>query len=462
MFTRRKLFKAEHVPFQCADGTNISHDLVNDGLTDCLHNEDEFLTESQQAHFIIDRNKGNFAIFTSDSKFPCSQVGNRHYEYKEICVYDTDRFGHMIPCRHGTHLAYCDTHPCVGYFKCPFSYCLPLHKVCDGTRDCFHGDDEADCDGSLSCPGMLKCRSGWCVHPKKICDGEINCGDESEDETICTAAKCPHRCTCHVAAIICTSVEMAIITQMHNSAYVKKLILSESRIHQSQSIFAEFTALVSLNLSYNALAVIDPKSEMFVKLKQLIVLNLSHNLIEEIQANTFSGLHFLKFFDISHNPLKVIHDNAFQTLDRLIHIQLHSLQITRLYSCSFCGLNQLVSLDLSNNRLHILPEGVFANIPTLQKLYLRDNNIKDIGVYNIRKTQSLSLVDAERQSTCCISVMAKQCLYKMQDIFSGCENLLNSRVVRYSVWIICLGAISANCCSSFMQALEQTQNHCKL
>ena len=39
-----------------------------------------------------------------------------------------------------------------GYFKCPDSYCISLHNICDGKQHCSNGEDEQDC-------GMIKCIS---------------------------------------------------------------------------------------------------------------------------------------------------------------------------------------------------------------------------------------------------------------------------------------------------------------
>jgi len=43
------------------------------------------------------------------------------------------------------HLTHCETWTCKNTFKCPGSYCLPVHMVCDGDSDCEHGEDEALC-----------------------------------------------------------------------------------------------------------------------------------------------------------------------------------------------------------------------------------------------------------------------------------------------------------------------------
>ena len=113
----------------------------------------------------------------------------------------------MLTCALGTHLAFCQLNACINNFKCPHSYCLPLHKVCNGQPDCINGEDEHNCAFNMSCPGLLKCRAGWCVHPKYFCDGNIHCGAEAEDELVCTAIYCPVNCSCMSATVICTKTK---------------------------------------------------------------------------------------------------------------------------------------------------------------------------------------------------------------------------------------------------------------
>ena len=39
----------------------------------------------------------------------------------------------------------CTHFKCIGYFKCPHSFCLPLKYICDGKNDCPEGEDEVNC-----------------------------------------------------------------------------------------------------------------------------------------------------------------------------------------------------------------------------------------------------------------------------------------------------------------------------
>ena len=57
-----------------------------------------------------------------------------------------------------------------GFLKCGEGHCIPLQRVCDGTADCFKGEDEAACGeyrlGSV--PSVGRCvpseSTGWVLY----------------------------------------------------------------------------------------------------------------------------------------------------------------------------------------------------------------------------------------------------------------------------------------------------------
>ncbi|KAL4221448.1 hypothetical protein ACF0H5_019705 [Mactra antiquata] len=62
------------------------------------------------------------------------------------CIYKTDSTGYILGCRSGFHLQECAEFVCPpATVKCPGSYCIPLHYVCDGINQCPNGEDETGC-----------------------------------------------------------------------------------------------------------------------------------------------------------------------------------------------------------------------------------------------------------------------------------------------------------------------------
>jgi len=216
--------------FSCQDGQRIDISLVNDFIPDCAHAEDE------NAMKISQLNGQNSNYCQNLGRFPCSSHGNVCFQNKDVCVYDTNNLGVLRPCRTGTHLAYCTDYLCIGRFKCFKSFCLPVHKVCNGVRDCPFGEDETNCSSSMLCPGLFRCQSGWCVHPNYICDGHVHCGIEADDEVLCTALACPDNCTCHSSSVMCENMYYNdVVIDISNQLHVIKLFYSGNRLHNYYS-----------------------------------------------------------------------------------------------------------------------------------------------------------------------------------------------------------------------------------
>lgn len=74
--------------------------------------------------------------------------------------------------------------PAANRFACGDGETLPLAKVCDGTRDCLSGLDEANCT-----PFEWTCADGDGTIPlAKLCDGSQDCADGSDERDHCPSA----------------------------------------------------------------------------------------------------------------------------------------------------------------------------------------------------------------------------------------------------------------------------------
>lgn len=115
------------------------------------------------------------------------------------------------------------------YYKCPNSYCVPLHMRCNGKNDCPRGEDELNCDNSnLSCPANLRCAgTNYCINDKKRCDGFPDC-PKGDDEQFCGSClnqlnrkilnylctdmdKCPEKCKCSGRIIECKNQNLTLL-----------------------------------------------------------------------------------------------------------------------------------------------------------------------------------------------------------------------------------------------------------
>jgi len=82
--------------------------------------------------------------------------------------------------------------------------------------------------------------------------------------------------------------------------------------------------------------------------------------------------------------------------------------------------------------------------PLLRRLSMAGNKIQCLGEGNIGSVKYLGLIIADAHSTCCIAENLQHCVAPYNDIFTTCEDLLGSLVLRYVVWLTCFGGLTTN------------------
>ena len=91
----------------------------------------------------------------------------------------------------------------------------------------------------------------------------------------------------------------------------------------------------------------------------------------EINAKDFHGMQDLESISFVHNKLSSVPLDAFNTLTKLIII------------------------DLSSNQIKDLPNGIFRNNMNLEEMYLNHNRIKYLGTEIFHDLKKLDFVDLE-------------------------------------------------------------------
>ena len=150
--------------FRCKDSTGvIPLRFFNDMRPDCEGDDpsDEKLFQGMLNGSIAMK----YVCQDPTHEIPCIPGHPCCFSSDKLCVFEKDKDGELLHCRNGEHLLGCDDIVCPNpYIKCNLSYCIPVHAICDGIKDCPDGDDELGCSHGLSCSGMLKCRNATCVH----------------------------------------------------------------------------------------------------------------------------------------------------------------------------------------------------------------------------------------------------------------------------------------------------------
>ncbi|CAI2384285.1 unnamed protein product [Moneuplotes crassus] len=128
--------------------------------------------------------------------------------------------------------------------------------------------------------------------------------------------------------------------------------------------------LTKLDMANNSIASIP--SELSTQ-EQLFYLNFNSNLLEEVPGEIFSLV--LKFFDASHNKLKILPD-MIGSCNSLVELHLAGNQISEL-PFTFGGLENLEVLDLKRNDIEYLPKSLSGCVK-LKKLDLSENSLTKI------------------------------------------------------------------------------------
>ena len=416
--------------FVCHTGDRISRSRVNDTVRDCpIHGDDEpFISQ----YSIIDYNDSMPLVL------PCISGHPKLYKHYEMCLLTRQASGELAACRNGGHLSDCIYHSCPQHHKCAYSYCIPIHAVCNGGSDCPKGEDEQNCY-TLSCPGTLKCkRDNLCVHPNDVSNGLVDCPGYEDDEATAMITACPSYCECLGHAAFCSGD----VLKSHELMFVSALIWhSVTGAKFASKTLGPVESLKYLDLSNNILK--KEFSFIFRPLHSLVKLILVNASISEVQPNTFSGLCSVRDLQLQRNSIPIIYTDGFSGLSVLPILDLSKLNIQTLFSCSFRGLQQLVHLDISFNMLTHLERRTFCGLESLQILYLQYNDIVSVHSQILSFTTHLQVLISNITGLCCYANILRYAP-EVHDQHAPCTSILHRSVITYCIYLIAIISVGQN------------------
>ena len=407
--------------FRCLSSKCVPLKYVNDLVPDCSGGlaEDESL-------FIRLRDNGEKLKCIDERHFPCVPGLPVCFPLEKLCYYDIDEKGNTLWCRNGAHLGECADIYCTNGYKCPKSYCIPFHRVCDGHPDCIHHEDEQQCDQHL-CKGLLKCfKSRICVHPTEICDGIQHCPG-ADDEKLCDTGYCPNGCDCLSYSFVCSS-KFPNTFPLTNSGSIKHISIIKSDMpHPNFINICNQQDLVFLNLSGNKLQnICDSFHEECEFQDNIRILNISHNEITFLKPFCFILLSSLKVISLANNPLYHIAKYSL-ILPGISYINIRGTQVKTLTKASLVGLDEVNTLDIRAIRFDVIDS--YAQIVLLE--------IPDLLFSDPR--------------LCCLFAQNKYCINLLR-MSSQCTKILRHYTLSYSMLItgivlvmLNVAALCANC-----------------
>ena len=384
---------------------------VNDLIPDCPNSFDDELE-----YFNLLTNPYHSQISCNSSyELPCVPGHSHCFPLNKLCIYDVQHNSLQLKyCRNGAHLYNCMHFKCLGYFKCPSSYCVTYHLLCNGNWDCPSGHDEQNCV-NYSCPGLFKCKKqNKCVLLMHIFDNIIDC-IHGDDEFSCVtdySVACPFKCICFAQSIICNELSSFELFQAiwTLTKYFKcnNCILKFTNVPFISSI----TFLHIQNYSKTHIRINKDKHNFF--LSSLREFNADSNRLVTIKSGCFYSLMSLAMLHFQNNTISIIEDKSFSTLFNL------------------------TILNLSKNRLKILQNNLFYGLHNVKVINPTFNLILKIS-YHAFKHISFHTVHSFNRKVCCMSGSWSECKLK-NDEKSNCNGLLPSKAL-LGMWFL-IGMIS--------------------
>lgn len=409
--------------FQCRSGECIPLARVNNLLVDCASGEDEaeYIWLATDTYFFLNSS-------CPSNMMPCYPGHSKCFPIDKACIYDTEPDYTITPCANGWHLKFCEDMDCPATtFKCPQSYCVPLHKICDDVIDCPDGEDEEACP-LKSCPkGFYKCKGGiTCFDGTALCDGQVHCSLHGDDETLCHMKHCPQDFHCSFHQI--SFVEPHSQTEINHIESLEKYVstwgkettfldLSKMRLVSVHSITVHTLQLRYLDATLNSVTTDSLLRLCKTKLVFLRVFLLQNNAISELPANIFQFMPNLKHLDVSFN------------------------QLFKLKMDIFSGYNSLDFVNVAHNFLvEINFETQLEIVLEIQLMNISRNDLLMPQVDIIRARVAVAALITDKEEICCQISSPQNCgITKKDRSQDACKQMLSGMLHRRLYW--CLGTL---------------------
>ena len=293
--------------YQCTLGGCVHQTFFCDGVVHCPADDSDEL----MCQYRITKNTDKKRFF-NDVFSLCNSFSNETYPNTEICLLTRDQYGVTEHCSNTEHLRYCLDFSCPNHFKCLGSYCIPLHLVCDGIKDCPTGQDEEHC-GEFFCHGYFQCKATHlCLHLNYLCDGVVDCLVHRDDEQFCDSFQCPKDCDCIGFTLACIKITKSTLQYVSKYKNRKAITLvSNHPIIQSATIqFNYFPWLLVLNLT-GIQFVQNLYPGAFTHMPQLRILDLTNIGIVLDKGSKFRYMNSLKHLYLIRSRTSTLYLNTF-------------------------------------------------------------------------------------------------------------------------------------------------------
>ncbi|XP_071551817.1 uncharacterized protein [Panulirus ornatus] len=206
--------------------------------------------------------------------------------------------------------------------------------------------------------------------------------------------------------------------------------------------FTQSVNLQRLELNDNNLMELRPS--MFQGLHNLLNLYIERNKMVYLSAEVFTEMPSLKFLYLGTNGLRTVAPGTFLGLERLHLLSLERNYLTTLLNGTFTGLGRLKTLVLQDNGLSEIEAGTFSVLTSVESMNLEGNKLQDRPETALFEDMTnLEYIYFDEFRLCSLALHVRVCEPKGDGI-SSVEHLLDSLVLRVSVWVMGVLACAGN------------------
>ena len=407
---------------QCTLGGCVHQTFVCNGVADCsADNSDEVMCRYHQ----LSRRTQTKRLLNDVNEL-CNSFSNETYPNNEICLLTRDQYGVTEHCSNTEHLRYCLDFSCPNHYKCFESYCIPMHLVCDGVRDCPSGQDEDRCN-EFKCQGFFQCKGmPLCLHFNYLCDGVVDCPIHQDDEEFCDSLQCPKECECVGLSVTCVTATRPIMQTILKFKKSKVITLtSNNPITTAEDInFNSFQLLLILNLTRFAQYVY-PRA--FTDMHQLRIIYLTNVRVTLHKENGFKHMNSLRYLYLIRTKIFSLYANTFQ-LPNLLYLYLQHSKIQYIENGAFCMSSELRTLRLNFNKITHISVKTFQCLNNLHYLDVSNNKLTIVAESSL---DGIAVVSFSGHATlCCLLSLTSSCqidnkTIRRAVIVNECQSILS-------------------------------------
>ncbi len=335
------------------------------------------------------------------NQVPCLEGHPRCYNISDMCIFQTNKHNQLVPCRNGAHLDNCRMFECNMMFKCPNSYCISWHSICDNKWDCPEGKDETNYCSHFNCTGMFKCSNQFkrCFPLHEICDGANNCPN-GNDEYFCDVVKyCPQNCNCIVITLVCTNTAVYPSTKLQTFNFIVLVNVVAAEYTFGDTKNAIFLSVENMNLNFTC---------KLLPASKLVEINITHTFFKTVKKYCNKQSPILKQIQLSLNGIQLLESKAFG------HLKV------------------LWFLNLSHNSIKTFPKDVLWNTTQLRTLSIQGNSLENIEVDTFEWLTSFE-VHTTAYHICCLVSPSTSCSAK-RPWYISCDDLFPNTAANVT-WI---------------------------